>query len=199
MLHDGIYWSDGAASHFKNNYNLLNLRHHKKDFGLAAAWTFSAACHGKGPCDGIGAAVKATVTRAALHGNPEAQFQKAMDFWSFIFHVNERFPTGESGPIESYFLPRARIEEQLKQNLEARWEILTSSSEYLAYRHPLTLTPSVQISSRVFENTINLIHREAGLSIAKQYQHQQDSTVSEAHSPSLLDLLRFFDSDRFSQ
>ena len=52
--------SDGAASHFKNNYTIMNLLHHKKDFDIDTVWTFSATGHGKGPCDGIGATVKAT-------------------------------------------------------------------------------------------------------------------------------------------
>ena len=73
-------FSDGASSHFKNNYTLLNLLYYKKDFGLEAAWTFSATGHGKGPCNSIGATVKATATRAALQCHPDANFQKALDF-----------------------------------------------------------------------------------------------------------------------
>ena len=52
MRYDGIIifsfiYSDGAASHFKNNYTLMNLLYHKKDFDLEAAWTFSLTGHGK--------------------------------------------------------------------------------------------------------------------------------------------------------
>ena len=72
--------SDGAAGHFKNNYTILNLLYHTKDFGLEACWTFLATGHGKGPCDGIGATVKATATRATLQGHPNTNFQSALDF-----------------------------------------------------------------------------------------------------------------------
>lgn len=48
-----IYFTDGAAQHFKNKYNLKNLQFHKQDFGILAEWHFHATAHGKGPCDGI--------------------------------------------------------------------------------------------------------------------------------------------------
>ena len=99
--------SDGAASHFKNNYTLMNLLYQKKDFGLEAAWTFSATDHGKGPCDRIGAIVKATGTHTTLQGHPNTNFQSALDFWSFTtFDKNGRFQSNESNPIECWFLPK---------------------------------------------------------------------------------------------
>ena len=52
------YGSDGAGSHLKNNKNMLNLSFHLHDFDLPACWTFSATSHGKGPVDGIGAAIE---------------------------------------------------------------------------------------------------------------------------------------------
>ncbi len=58
--------SDGDVSHFKNNYTVLNLLHHNNNFCLKAVWTFFATGHGKGPCDGIGAAVKSTATLAVV-------------------------------------------------------------------------------------------------------------------------------------
>ena len=61
-----LSFSDGVSAHFKNNTNILNLIHHKADFNLEASWTFTAACHGKGAGDGIGAVVKTIARRAAL-------------------------------------------------------------------------------------------------------------------------------------
>ena len=52
------YVSDGASQHFKNNKSILNLTYHQSDFGVPASWTFSSTAHGKGPMDGIGAAIK---------------------------------------------------------------------------------------------------------------------------------------------
>ena len=49
-----IYFTDGAAQHFTNKYNFINLLHHEMDFGIPAEWHFYVTAHGKGRCDGIG-------------------------------------------------------------------------------------------------------------------------------------------------
>ena len=56
-------FSDGASAHFKNNASILNLVHHRNDFGLDACWTFTVTGHSKGAGDGIGAALKFTARR----------------------------------------------------------------------------------------------------------------------------------------
>lgn len=61
-----IYFSDGAASQYKNYKNFTNLCHHKSDHGLEAEWNFFATSHGKSHCDGIGGTVKHLVARASL-------------------------------------------------------------------------------------------------------------------------------------
>ena len=61
-----IYFSDGAASQYKNRKNLLNLCHHKDDFRVKAEWHFSATSHGKGACDGLGGTVRRLAARASL-------------------------------------------------------------------------------------------------------------------------------------
>ena len=53
-----IYFSDGAASQYKNGKNFLNLCNHKDDFGVEAEWHLSATSYGKGACDGLGGTVK---------------------------------------------------------------------------------------------------------------------------------------------
>lgn len=60
------YFSDGAASQYKNFKNFTNLEHHKQDHGLTAKWHFFATSHGKSPCDGIGGTVKRLAARASL-------------------------------------------------------------------------------------------------------------------------------------
>ena len=52
------YFIDGCAAQFKNCKNLIKLCYHKEDFGIPAEWHFFATSHGKGPCDGVGGAVK---------------------------------------------------------------------------------------------------------------------------------------------
>jgi len=60
------YFSDGAASQYKNYKNFVNLVHHYEDFQLEAEWHFFATSHGKSPCDGIGGTVKRLAARASL-------------------------------------------------------------------------------------------------------------------------------------
>ena len=48
------YFSDGAASQYKNYKNFVNLCFHEQDFCISAEWHFFAPSHGKSPCDGIG-------------------------------------------------------------------------------------------------------------------------------------------------
>ena len=58
-----IYFSDGAASQYKNRKNFINLCNHQADFGILAEWHFSATSHGKGTCDGLGGTVKQLTTK----------------------------------------------------------------------------------------------------------------------------------------
>eukprot|EP00731_Ephydatia_muelleri_P005409 Em0002g1585a len=43
------YFSDGAASQYKNRKNFVNLAFYMEDFKLPAEWHFFATAHGKGP------------------------------------------------------------------------------------------------------------------------------------------------------
>lgn len=65
-IHKVFYYSDGAASQYKNRKNFINLCHHEADFGVPAEWHFSATSHGKGACDGVGGTVKRLAARASL-------------------------------------------------------------------------------------------------------------------------------------
>lgn len=78
-----MIFSDGAASQFKNNKNITNLLYHHQDFSLEAAWTFSSSGHGKGPCDGLGAAVKSAARKYLLKQGPEGSFSTAKEFYLF--------------------------------------------------------------------------------------------------------------------
>ena len=52
-----FYFSDGAASQYKNKSNFINFDHHVEDFGFPAEWHFFATSNGKGPCDGVGGTI----------------------------------------------------------------------------------------------------------------------------------------------
>jgi hypothetical protein len=76
-----FYFSDGAASQYKNRKNVINLRYHFEDFGVTAEWHFFATSHGKGPCDGVAGAMKRLARRESLQGkfitNPKQFYEWA--------------------------------------------------------------------------------------------------------------------------
>jgi len=63
-----IYFSDGAASQYKNKKNVINISYHEKDFGVVAEWHYFGTSHGKGPCDAVGGALKRQAYLASLRG-----------------------------------------------------------------------------------------------------------------------------------
>ena len=95
------YFSDGAASQYKNRKNFLNLCYHKDDFGMFAEWHFSATSHGKGPCDGLGGTVKRLAAKASLQRPYEEQIMTPIDLYewasqaipsvTFVYCSNEEY------------------------------------------------------------------------------------------------------------
>ena len=77
------YFSDGAASHYKNKKNFMNVCHHKSDFQVAAEWHFFATSHGKGPCDGIGGSLKRLAARSSLQRPYEEQIMTPKDLFDW--------------------------------------------------------------------------------------------------------------------
>ena len=67
-----------------------NLANHHADFHIQALWTFSAAGHGKGPCDGIGAVVKSTATQHLLKSGANASCSSLKEFFEWCFARNDR-------------------------------------------------------------------------------------------------------------
>ena len=95
-----LYWSDGAASQYKNYKNFTNLSFHEIDFGgICAEWHFFATSHGKSRCDGIGGTVKRLVTRASLQAPTANQIltAEAMQSWarSNIANITFFYVTGD--------------------------------------------------------------------------------------------------------
>ena len=60
-----VFFSDGAASQFKQKYTLSNATY-ILNRGIAVEWNFFATSHGKGAVDGMGVQVKREATLAAL-------------------------------------------------------------------------------------------------------------------------------------
>ena len=78
-----MYFTDGAASQYKNKKNFVNLCSHQKDFGLNAEWHFFGSSHGKSACDGIGGTVKREVAKASLQRPLNNQIMTVDDMFSF--------------------------------------------------------------------------------------------------------------------
>ena len=68
-----VYFSDEAASQYKNCKKFINLCNHEADFGIQAEWHFTATSHGKGASDGVGGTVKRLAARASLQRLYEQQ------------------------------------------------------------------------------------------------------------------------------
>lgn len=61
------FFSDGAASQFKQKYLFVNLTFIKETYSLDdVSWHFFATSHGKGAVDGVGGTIKRLVWRSVL-------------------------------------------------------------------------------------------------------------------------------------
>ena len=68
---------------FVHKYNMHNLAYHHSDFHFDVLWTFSTSGHGKGLCDGVGAAIKPTATNYLLKGGPTAAFSSPKELFEW--------------------------------------------------------------------------------------------------------------------
>lgn len=67
-LKEVAFFSDGAASQFKQRFHFRNLMIISHEHQLTLTWNFFATSHGKGVVDGIGGTVKRLVWSAVLGG-----------------------------------------------------------------------------------------------------------------------------------
>ena len=66
------YMTDSPVSQYRNKFLFFTVSNHLSIFGVAASWHYFEKGHGKGPCDGVGGAVKRGAGQAAKHGVPMA-------------------------------------------------------------------------------------------------------------------------------
>lgn len=108
------YFSDGAASQYKNKTNFLNLCHHTADFSINAEWNFFASSHGKNACDGVGGAVKRLAAQASLRMvyNEQIMTPRQLFDWATenISNINFIYSTNEDYEHEKTLL-KTRLEE----------------------------------------------------------------------------------------
>ena len=62
------YLSDSPTSHYRNSMIFGLMVHHKTSFNIKATWSYFESGHGKGPCDGVGGAVKRSADTADKKG-----------------------------------------------------------------------------------------------------------------------------------
>ena len=116
-----IYFSDRAASEYKNRKNFLNLAWHQEDFGIPAEWHFFATSHGKGPYDGVGGTVKRLAARASLQRPYANQLQTPLQLFSW---AKESIPH-----VTFSFVGKDEIDDEA-QLLCARLETVLPSKEH---------------------------------------------------------------------
>ena len=73
-------WTDGPANQFKNKYVMSAIQPLSEKHGKMIVWNFSATSHGKGPVDGVGAALK----RIAANGVKTRKINGAEDFHAAV-------------------------------------------------------------------------------------------------------------------
>lgn len=61
-----IFFSDGAASQYKNRKNFYNICQFKETYGYDVEWHFFATSHGKSAFDALGGSFKRDAARASL-------------------------------------------------------------------------------------------------------------------------------------
>lgn len=120
-----LSFSDGACVYFKNKASILNLLHHKSDFGLDASWTFTATDHGKGAWDGIGVVLKFTTRRATLSKN--ILMSNAKDFYEFSWkqQLDTAERSNKDNPrVNIFYLDSDEVEEVKNNYFKTRSEKL---------------------------------------------------------------------------
>ena len=75
------YFTDGAASEYKNFKELINLAFHLHNHKLTAEHNFFATSHRKSLCDGIGGTIKREAVNASLRATIDNQIITPEDLY----------------------------------------------------------------------------------------------------------------------
>lgn len=78
------FFSDGAASQYKNKKNFLNVCEMEEKHGFKAEWHFFATSHGKSPCDALGGTIKRMATRESLRRVIDGHIRTAKELFAFL-------------------------------------------------------------------------------------------------------------------
>ncbi len=111
---------------------MLNLVYHKIDFGLDAAWTFSATGHGKGAGDGVGAILKSTARRATLSKGVRLSSPKELYDFLTKNQLETAEAAGKANPTAFVlYLEASEVEKTKKGIINFRIEKLQSTGKSL--------------------------------------------------------------------
>ena len=106
------YFSDGAASQYKNRFHLANLCHHKANYGLDLMWNFFGTSHGKSPCDGVGGATKRLARQKNLQAVNTEPIIQPIELYEWAsknisniryFYVSKEEARGEEKRLKNQF------------------------------------------------------------------------------------------------
>jgi hypothetical protein len=172
------YFTDGAASQYKNYKNFANLLHHGEDFGMRAEWNFFATSHGKGPCDGIGGTIKRLAYRNSLQGGniqtPLALFQWASENIENIkmFFVNSESIVANQKRLEARYcegrtLPGTQSFHKFvpKSMFEMNAYDISENPNFKTFNN----FPSPVFDSPVFDNVFDYFTLAVGMYVACLY------------------------------
>ncbi|GBM01951.1 hypothetical protein AVEN_269560-1 [Araneus ventricosus] len=155
------YFSDGLSAQYKN---FINLCHHEKDHGVKAEWHFSASCHGKGACDGIGGTVKGMATKASLQRPYKDQILNASDL--------NKFTKDSVKGIKTFFVEKSEIEISHCQ-LAARYQTVDTIKGTRSNHSFVPINEEQLLVSRVSDSTTTFIATIGSKTIPLTLQNEQ--------------------------
>ena len=155
-----LYFSDGAASQYKNRKNFINLCYHEADFGVPAQWHFSATSHGKSACDGLGGTVKRLAARASLQRPFDEQIMTPRQLFEW---ASSNIPsiTFEYCSSEEYERERVFLEERFQKartipGTRKLHSYIPISRDEVRTRHFSSSTSYKDVSVSLLENEMTL-------------------------------------------
>ena len=77
-------WTDGPKSQFKNKYVMVAIEMLSEMYNIKIIWNFSAASHGKGLVDGVGATLKQIAADKVRR--LESIINNLQDFYNPVMH-----------------------------------------------------------------------------------------------------------------
>ena len=158
------YFTDGAASQYKN---LINLVYHQDDFGIQAEWHLFATSHGKSACDGIGRTVKREAARTSLRATTTGHILTPQQLFEWCsIHI-----TG----IKFFYIPK----DDITFNLMFLEKCFNKSSKFSGIRIHHCFIPNSDKTLRVQRISGNKNTDEIIMSIHKSIRAANDSDLED--------------------